>query len=407
MGSPFECDLCHFRNVCQRDPRPEVPQDLLTLVCIRRAILDALWAREPSTVAGNLSRLRRDYREARDTTSMVDLLPAMGNPKVEDRVGMKVAVMSLLASLRDGNNTKNIQWDTVRRTQTWYKSVYDAGVEYDVQAVLAFDSSKATASTCVTMGIWFGRFARGCRLRMGVVRIQNEPLTAPIIHALDRLATQEWMSAKEEATRKELEDTMCFALFGYLNGLRGEEIPLVSLRGMLHFWNAGAQDPEPFIMTTLRGRFKGENDERWHVLPIPDATRSRLPARKWIGKKLRRCRAEGKTTGWLFTDRKGDRAKFGHYDETLRRLLGRVKAECPGVIDKEATPMMFSLWRSMRRGTTLAATGSIGQDIIDLYNRWRKIEGSKGGVPAGLSMQQTYLHVRGAMPQLKQFGTVL
>ena len=55
MGAPFECDLCSFRNICGRDPVWEHKKDCFTLTCIRRANLDVFWARESSTVAGNLA----------------------------------------------------------------------------------------------------------------------------------------------------------------------------------------------------------------------------------------------------------------------------------------------------------------------------------------------------------------
>ena len=71
-----------------------------------------------------------------------------------------------------------------------------------------------------------------------------------------------------------------------------------------------------------------------------------------------------------------------------------------------AVPELFSLWRSPRRGATLATTGKVGEDVITLYNRWRRVERSKGA-PAGLSMHQTYLHVRSALPQLMDYGAVL
>ena len=64
MGVPFSCDLCHFRNLNHRSPDLSDRKDVQTVWAIRRASLDALWAREPSTVRANLSRMRSDYRDA-------------------------------------------------------------------------------------------------------------------------------------------------------------------------------------------------------------------------------------------------------------------------------------------------------------------------------------------------------
>ena len=103
----FECDLCHFQNCCHRDPILDSEKDINTLRAIRRANLDTLWARETSTVRPNLSRIRRDYMETVTTTSIVGLLPELGNPHLGDRVGMKIAIARLVASLREGSNTAN------------------------------------------------------------------------------------------------------------------------------------------------------------------------------------------------------------------------------------------------------------------------------------------------------------
>lgn len=408
--SAFECDLCNFRNCCGRDPILGNARDSHTMTCIRRASLDRLWARETSTVKANLSRMRRDYLETLSTTSIVGLLPELGNPRLKDRVGMKIAISTLNASLREGRNTENVQWDTVRKTPTWYRHMYDTGVNYATTAVLGGATKKSLTSTCPTVGDWFEGFARGCKTRMGVVKIQNEPVTSEIVHALDWIATEEWNAATSEEARERLEDTMSYVLFGFCNGLRGEEVPLISLKGLLHFWEETAGAREPFIMTTLYGRFKGEMDARWHCLPIPDRTRTGIPARKWIGQALhRRVSIKGRTTGPFFARRAGDvwkRARLSDYNEEFQRLIGRVKLRFPELILKDADPEMFSLWRSLRRGATLETTGRVSDEIIKLYHRWRSVEHSKSGAPAGLSMHQVYLHVRSSLPELMMYGAV-
>ncbi len=79
MGVPFECDLCSFRNVTGRDPVSGSDRDDFTLVAIRRVLLDAMWAREPDTVASNWSRSKRDYHMAVDNLSIdyKTILPAL------------------------------------------------------------------------------------------------------------------------------------------------------------------------------------------------------------------------------------------------------------------------------------------------------------------------------------------
>jgi hypothetical protein len=130
MGVPFECNLCSFRNVVGRDPDDTDARDEFTLTAIRRVLLDVMWAREPDTVASNWSRSRREFDMAVSNLSLNyhTLLPVLGkNPLVGDRVGLGVALTTALASLRPGKNAAYVQFDTIRKTQTWYANAYDAG----------------------------------------------------------------------------------------------------------------------------------------------------------------------------------------------------------------------------------------------------------------------------------------
>ncbi len=51
-----------------------------------------------------LDNLSLDYRT---------ILPVLGNPVVGDRVGLGVALTTVLTSLRQGKNAANVQFDTI------------------------------------------------------------------------------------------------------------------------------------------------------------------------------------------------------------------------------------------------------------------------------------------------------
>jgi hypothetical protein len=55
---PFQCDVCHFRNIQGRSPSDD-HHDKLFILCIRRANLDALWSRESSIVRVNRGRFNK------------------------------------------------------------------------------------------------------------------------------------------------------------------------------------------------------------------------------------------------------------------------------------------------------------------------------------------------------------
>jgi hypothetical protein len=58
---PFQCELCHFRNMQGRSPMKGtgVLNDAETIDLIRRANLDAFWSREATTIGHNLSKINR------------------------------------------------------------------------------------------------------------------------------------------------------------------------------------------------------------------------------------------------------------------------------------------------------------------------------------------------------------
>ena len=66
--------------------------------------------------------------------------------------------------------------------------------------------------------------------------------------------------------------------------LLGEEITLVSLRGMFSTWvKSTTASPHSYVMVTLHGRFKGKTGLRWHCLPLAVNNYSKITYKLWIG----------------------------------------------------------------------------------------------------------------------------
>ena len=197
-------------------------------------------------------------------------------------------------------------------------------------------------------------------------------------------------------------------LLRFGSGLRGEEVPLVSLEGLLTFWKETREEEDKYMMITLKGRFKGEVDERWHIVPICDETRSGIPFQLWMERIMyRRMALQGKTTGWLFEEKPGKRAKFGKYQDYFRSLVKHVREEDPKLVPSAVETTDFSLWRSLRRGAVLETTNHrVDVQVIELINRWRKKEAARGS-EAGLPMRQVYTQVRSALPTMKEFSRAL
>ena len=85
------------------------------------------------------------------------------------------------------------------------------------------------ASVSPTSGEWYSWQARGVKLRMGLVWFRNEALTSEMVLALDDILEKEWHMPISNSQQEMIEELMSFVLVGFRVGLRGEEIPLVSL----------------------------------------------------------------------------------------------------------------------------------------------------------------------------------
>ena len=171
---------------------------------------------------------------------------------------------------------------------------------------------------------------------MGMVRRQNEALTSKLALGVCAEAERIWGTARSDTKRVEMEDVVCFMLIAFGARLRGEEVPLVLLEGLLHFWTetwTGTAE-ERYMMMTLSGRFKGEVDSRWHMVPISDQTHSNIPLGIWMERRfmVRRVNHQYRTKGSLFETRAGVRAKCKRYDTAFRSLVALAQAKNPRLV---------------------------------------------------------------------------
>jgi RNAse (barnase) inhibitor barstar len=115
---PFQCHLCHFRNIKKRDLFARNLKDL-NLVCgIGRANLDALWARRPGAVKSNLTLVLRIVKVQEEAHGIPkgQMFRPQGPHPVEDKFGMMTAVV-LLDHSYAGFNAATVQFSTIHKTQ--------------------------------------------------------------------------------------------------------------------------------------------------------------------------------------------------------------------------------------------------------------------------------------------------
>jgi hypothetical protein len=117
---PFQCDLCHFQNIKKRDPFSSDLRDLRLLCGIRRANLDAFWARRPGTVKSNFTLMLRIVKVQEEDHGIPrgHMFRPQGPHPVEDTFGMMTAVVLLNHSLNAGINAATVQFNTIRKTRS-------------------------------------------------------------------------------------------------------------------------------------------------------------------------------------------------------------------------------------------------------------------------------------------------
>ena len=73
------------------------------------------------------------------------------------------------------------------------------------------------------------------------------------------------------------------ALIGLCRGLRGEEIFLTSMKEILKNWEETRLKKEiSHVMVTMKGQFKGETGDKWHIILSVDIKYLVLEVIRWL-----------------------------------------------------------------------------------------------------------------------------
>ena len=171
LMTPFECDVCIFRKLKGREFNLKNSKDTLLLDLIRRANLDAFWARARSTVYQNLTKTKRML----EFSEMVGL----NGPFISrcpfppgDHCGYELAISTLLYSRRPRKHlSSHTQHDTIRKLKSaygnWLRSSSKAN---QVHYVMCDDGGKVIRITNdLSSSLWYHCFNTGMKYQMGTI----------------------------------------------------------------------------------------------------------------------------------------------------------------------------------------------------------------------------------------------
>lgn len=391
---PFQCDLCHFRNLQGRNPQLHVRQDTALLVAIRRASLDSFWSRETTTVNKNRGALRRLNSISNDNLGLDQVLPPLGPHPVKDAWGVGLAVAMLRKSLDPGNYSDNVQFETVRILRAAYSNLWGASIYTPTKGVLAKDTMKTFVTDCPSYSLWFERFVKGMHSRMGDDRRPDAAFSVPIMKEIMKRVNYDYEEAVSNTRKRFLARSGLFYLSTFIGGLRGEEVPRVVTKYFLELNTEARSHRVPHSVYPLYGRFKGEQGvPRCFLLRLADITKSGFNFRIWVDRVLEH--EKDNKNMYLFSTASGRKESPGLvYEPYLHSVLAAIQRETvgliPNVIDVEE---VYGISRSGRRGGTTNAENApnteCDADDIKRNNRWRT-EDRAGTKQASLDMLRLY-----------------
>jgi hypothetical protein len=372
---PFECDSCQLWKLTGGHSEPQTHREDRLSVFIRRAQLDAFWAREPGTVSGNLNDVKKILRAQEDLGFVT--LPDLGPWPASHDHGMGLAVSMLHNSLNPGRHEATVKFATVRKVQSAMANVWAASaVGAAGSSVWLMNNKTRGATTQAVQGTeWFARFKLGLNNRMGDRVKQDAAVSIGVmLRLMEKFESIFQKSEPRSAQRKECVECACFCLISYCVSMRGFEVPKVILHFLRDFRQPErAGDVDAHVGLPLAGRFKlrGNMDQNL-LLFMAKRTQSGLEPMLWIDRLIDELELWNITTGWAFQREDESPMRLSDFQDVILDLLLEIQKESPELIDPDIDVRdAYGLARSFRRGSvTRAENCQVDAKLIEYMNRW-------------------------------------
>ena len=211
--------------------------------------------------------------------------------------------------------------------RTAFNHVYEVGKAIKSEVHTGFKGLKGdifSSSSCRTDSRFFQLFTRGLLLRLGKQTKSNWGLDYNVLHIMLNNLDEDLM--EENLSRDEKRNTILlgsFFMIGFVCGLRGNEIFLVEAEGLQKMIDKGKierEEKHEHVVIPLLGRFKNEDDEKWHVMVSVSITDSKFKVRKWIERLVDLLKEETRGLGPAFCDINGNMLSYAW---RMRDLLKR------------------------------------------------------------------------------------
>jgi hypothetical protein len=392
--TPFQCPLCHCRNIKRRDLRDSWADELFQCQVIR-ATIDSFWARTPGTLDGHLSEIRFQLRYGKALG--ISNLPRLGPWPLGDHQGMLEAITLECRAMEKGTRGRQtVTYSTVRKARTVYTNLWTASPASGADICFSSTKQRYFATRCPSQSQWFEHFTKGLRIRTGVLTRQDRAYTMDVVHEVLRMFENEWEELDGDPPLLWI-SAVTFFLASCLGGMRGFEVVWTDLAALIHDMRRLEEDDDDSgIGWPIVGRFKAEGGGvGGHVIPIAGVTSSGIEFYKWVQRFVHCLKRANRTEGWAFARPDGSRAKASDYRNLIFDKLVIIQETMPSLID----PILdvydsYGIQRSGRRffDTECKLRGVKKEDIEDQC-RWIRDRTARG-VPVPRDMVDCYTEYR-------------
>ena len=121
-------------------------------------------------VKGNLTMVKGLGKVAGDELGLETWIPHMGPFPLVDELRIILACSTLIFSFQKGRHAGHLQWDSMRKSPMAWANIYGAVSLGMGDMIYSRGGRILTSTACPTRGTWFGKFMRGSKLRMGVIK---------------------------------------------------------------------------------------------------------------------------------------------------------------------------------------------------------------------------------------------
>jgi hypothetical protein len=413
MVMPFQCELCWMRLLEGRDIEPE---DTTYNQCLRRANLDAMAGKAKGTIDSHRGRIKANLLRCKELGKTPTFEPRGPFPNY-DCVGMGTAVDIIYKSITaKGKICDYVQVHTLRMERSTATKVYESSPKGMTEGYsFAKGTGRIRPTSCNLQSEWFSDFLRGLEYRMGSESRSNRAIT---MKAMKEVLTRIKRDAESAETSEE--GNQLYKVGAYLAlittcSLRGNEGFYTDLLGLRKYilkgkdgvipddLNQNFSEDEaaslPHVVVCLRGKFKSENNEDYHIMCVANKTRSGIELRWWIEKLLSITTDEGRDAGPAFASRAGNLASSTDYDAVFRVYLKQVQSDTNLIQDDHDVDMHYGISRTPRKSAeTRAKQAKLDDSMQDAMNRWRTFENARGGRPKFKHTRDLYADAVAYMP---------